>query len=121
MGKPEHLRRPTSFFTSKGDLTSVPRAVDQMRPIVQKAIKEGMWLWDTKFRRWLTPEEFYDLYERHETLNQDWLDSIEIRDPQEGLDAADQQVESIICRRKLFEKRILEYFKNKSKGVQKNT
>ncbi len=47
--------------------------------------------------------------ERYDNLDVNWIKSIEIRDPYEGLEAADQQVQSIVGRRSVFEKRIIEY------------
>jgi hypothetical protein len=54
------------------------------------------------------------MYQRYDNLDWKWLKAMEVLDPYDGLAAADQQVESICERRSVFEKRIIDYWKNKA-------
>jgi len=110
--RPKKPFKPLTGYT--GDFERVARSIDLIKILVKKAVAEDMWLFDPGSKRWFSPEEFMEMYDRYDNLDVKWINSIEIRDPYEGLDAADQQVKSIMDRRSIFEKRIIEYYKTKS-------
>ncbi len=92
----------------------VVRSIDLITVLVKNAITKDLWLFDPASKRWFSPEEFLEMYDRYDNLDVNWIKSIEIRDPYEGLEAADQQVQSIMGRRSVFEKRIIEYYRSRS-------
>jgi hypothetical protein len=73
-----------------------------------------MSVFDPSSERWFTPEEFMELYQRYENLEVKWMKALEIGDPYNRLAAADQQVESICESRSVFEKRNIDYWKDKA-------
>jgi hypothetical protein len=104
--------KPLTGYTR--DYENVFRSIDLITAIYKEALKENMWVFDPSSKRWFTPEEFMELYQRYDHLEMKWMKALEIRDPYDGLAAADQQVESICERRSIFEKRIIDYWKNKA-------
>jgi hypothetical protein len=45
-------------------------------------------VFDPSSKRWFTPEEFRELYQRYDNLDLKWLKAIEVRDPLDVLAAA---------------------------------
>jgi hypothetical protein len=107
--------KPFKLLTGyTGDYENVVGSIDLITAIYKKALIEKMWVFDPSTKRWFTPEEFMDMYQRYDNLDVKWLKAIEVRDPYDGLAAADQQLGSICERRSVFEKRIIDYWKNKA-------
>jgi len=86
---------------------------DLIRTIVNDALKQKMWVFDPASKRWFTPGEFMEVYERYDKLDIAWLDNIQVLDPIEGLEAADQLIQSIMARRTALARRIIDYWKDK--------
>ena len=57
-----------------------------------------------------------DMYERYDNLDANWIKDIQIRYPMEGLEAADTQIESILARKAVLTKKIIEYERSKVKN-----
>lgn len=112
MPRPEKPRLPLLGVTFDGYQEPV-RSITLIKAIVQNAIKSKMWVFDPSVKRWFTPEEFMETYERYDNIDTKWIDNIQVLDPVEGLEAADHQIESIIARRTAFAKRIIEYWKDR--------
>ncbi|WP_397321487.1 hypothetical protein [Pedobacter foliorum] len=91
------------------------RSIDLIRTIFNNAIKERQWIFEPSTKRWFNPEEFLEMYGRYDNIDLKWFEKIEVRDPMEGLEAADMQIESILSRKAILEKRIIEYWKGKSR------
>lgn len=89
------------------------KSTDLIRTIVNDALKQKMWVFDPASKRWFTPGEFMEMYERYDKLDITWLDNIQVLDPVEGLEAADQLIQSIMTRRTALAKRIVDYWKDK--------
>lgn len=113
MPRPEKEKKPLTGYT--GDYLNVARSADLLRVIYKRALSDGLWIYDPSTKRWFNPEEFWEHYQRFDNLDRKWIDGLEIRDPDEGLQAADQQIESILSRKAIFMKRIVDYWKNKTK------
>jgi hypothetical protein len=111
-GRPIKPFKPLTGYT--GNYENTIRSIDLITTIYKQALKEKMWVFDPSSKRWFTPEEFMELYERYDNLDIKWMKALQIRDPYDGLAAADQQVESICERRSVFEKRIIDYWKEKA-------
>lgn len=91
------------------------RSIDLVRSIFNNAIKERQWIFEPSTKRWFNPEEFLEMYGRYDNIDLKWFEKIDVRDPMEGLEAADMQIESILSRKAILEKRIIEYWKGKSR------
>lgn len=89
------------------------KSSDLIRTIVNDALKQKMWVFDPASKRWFTPGEFMEMYERYDKLDIAWLDNIQVLDPIEGLEAADQLIQSIMTRRTALARRIIDYWKDK--------
>ncbi|MBE9599805.1 hypothetical protein [Pedobacter sp. MC2016-24] len=89
------------------------KSSDLIRTIVNDALKQKMWVFDPASKRWFTPGEFMEMYERYDKLDITWLDNIQVLDPIEGLEAADQLIQSIMTRRTALARRIIDYWKDK--------
>lgn len=113
MPRPEKEKKP--LLGHAADFTQSVRSADLLKVIYKRALADGEWIYDPSTKRWFNPEEFWEHYQRFDNLDMKWIDELEIRDPEEGLKAADQQIESILSRKAVFVKRIVDYWKNKTK------
>jgi len=85
-----------------------------LKKLVDEAIYQNKWLFDPVIKRWHTPEDYFEL--RKNTLfdgSKD-LDKIQIRDPMDGVMAADQIIEDTMSRKKILVQRIAEYYQAKA-------
>jgi hypothetical protein len=110
----ERPKKPFKPLKYDGSYEQVVRSIDLITALFKQAVANDMWLFDPASKRWFNPDEFMDMYDRYDNLDVKWIKNIEVRDPYEGLDAADQQVQSIMGRRSIFEKRIIEYYRTRS-------
>lgn len=85
--------------------------------VFNNAVKQGLWLFDPSIKRWFNPDEFMDLYKNYDNLDPKWIEKIEIRDPIEALEAADTQIESILSRKAILTKRVIEYERAKKRNL----
>ena len=111
MPRPEKPRKPLLGYT--GGFTESVRSIDFIKVIVKNALEEKMWVFDPSTKRWFTPGEFMEMYERYDNIDPKWIDNIQVLDPIEGLKAADQQIESLLARRTAFAERIVNYWKDR--------
>lgn len=91
----------------------VVKSIDLIKNIVNDALKQKMWVFDPSTKRWFTPGEFMEVFERQDKLDIHWVDSIQVLDPVEGLEAADLQIQNLMARRAALAKRIVDYWKDK--------
>ena len=112
-GRPEKPFRPLLGYTPNFEQTV--RSIDLIKVVVKKASTEKLWIYDPSAKRWYSPEEFMDMYERYDNLDVKWIKGLEVKDPSEGLKAADDYIENMLSRRRAFEQRIIEYWKGKCK------
>ncbi|ETZ21151.1 hypothetical protein [Pedobacter sp. V48] len=113
--RPQREHKP--LFEYSGKYEQTVRTIDLIRKIFNNALKQRLWVFEPSVKRWFSPEEFMEMYERYDNLDPKWIEKIEVRDPMEGLEAADTQVESILARKAILTKKIIDYerFKQKSK------
>ena len=71
-----------------------------------------LWIFDPAVKRWWNPEEFMEMYERYDNMDPKWFENLQIRDPFEGLDAADVQIKDILDRKAILAKKIVDYWKD---------
>lgn len=113
MGRPPKPFRPLLGYT--GQFDNVARTADLLKVIYKKALAERLWIHDPSTKRWFNPEEFWEQYQRYDNVDRKWIDQLQVMDPMEGLTAADKQIASILERKAIFAKRIIDYWKEKSK------
>ena len=102
-----------------------------LMPIITEALLQKVWLYDKKFGRWYTPEEFtrqfskrfMNIYDQEE-----FLENLILRDPRSGNAAfqkailqktAEYQKELAELTRKgeTFLNRVIDYYKEKNEGI----
>jgi hypothetical protein len=74
-----------------------------------KARENKLWIYSPDNKTWYTPEEFVTVYERYHGQDK-WVQSMQLRDPFEGIEAAYRQMDNLQSRAKVFTKRVLDYF-----------
>jgi len=79
--------------------------------IYEEAKLKKQWIYDPEIKRWQNPEEFLEQQKRISGGLPDRFSKLQVRDPQEGLEAADKQIQSIMERKAILTKRIIEYYK----------
>jgi hypothetical protein len=91
---------------------------DQQRNGVEtmglQASRFGLWVFDTQMKVWHTPEEFIGVYAKA-PYQEGLTRRFKVLDPQEGLVAADLQIQKILDRKQLLSNRVIDYYKNKIK------
>lgn len=112
-GRPKKPFEPLLGYTAT--IRQDIRSSELLKVIYKKALAENRWIYDSKTKRWFTPEEFWEIYQRYDNIDQAWIDALQIRDPGDGLKAADQQIESILSRKAIFAQKIIDYWKAKRK------
>lgn len=96
-------------------------------PIVKEAFAQRLWLFDKDNRRWFTPEEFLEVYQKKQmnnyevaTLNKNLV----IRDPRDGNTAYhkeierrteryQQEIEELRIKGEAFLNKVIEYYQSK--------
>nr|WP_294873641.1 hypothetical protein [uncultured Pedobacter sp.] len=114
--RPQREHRP--LFEYSGKYEQTVRTIDLIRKIFNNALKQRLWVFEPSVKRWFSPEEFMEMYERYDNLDPKWIAKIEVRDPMEGLEAADTQVESILARKAILTKKIIDYERAKQKSME---
>ncbi|MBG6233515.1 hypothetical protein IWX76_000070 [Pedobacter sp. CAN_A7] len=111
-GRPEKPHKPLLGYIPNY-IESGPRSIDLIRIVVNKANAKRLWIFEPKVKRWWTPEEFMSQYERFENLDPKWIENLQVRDPLEGIEAADVQIKSILDRKAILIQKIVDYWKGK--------
>ncbi|RZJ87516.1 MAG: hypothetical protein EOO20_15905 [Chryseobacterium sp.] len=107
-GRPPKIFKPLEGNVDRGYTPSTQELLDV---IVKKAVANEQWIFIPDSKRWFSPEEFMEVHSRYDNLPIAWIEALQVMDPEEGLIAADQQIESILSRKAAFSKKIIEYWK----------
>lgn len=107
-----------------------PRFTD-IYQVIHNAKEAYCWIFNKVSLRWWTPDEFYDEFHEKDFSSikmLSFLEEISIRDPRSGISAAFKQVQSLeekhkqetltlISRIEVFNKKVIEYYQERSKPV----
>ena len=110
-GRPPKISKPLEGYIERG---YTPSTQELLSVIVKKAILHEQWIFIPESKRWFSPEEFMELHIRYDNMPIAWIEALQLMDPEEGLIAADQQIESILSRKAAFAKRIIDYWKSRN-------
>ena len=102
---PQYIDRPPE------DLPGPP--LRNCQSLVREAQQKQFWLYDPKVKAWYSPEEFEDKFGRVVSGDEKWLATIQVRDPQEGIDAGFLQLHNLEIKLKDFASNVIQYFRNK--------
>jgi hypothetical protein len=89
---------------------------DQQRNGVEtmalQATRFDLWIFDTQLKEWYTPEEFTRMFAKA-PYQEGLTRRFKALDVQQGLVAADMQIQKILDKKQLLSNRVIEYYKNK--------
>ena len=68
------------------------------------------WIFDPSTKTWYTPEEFQDKFSKHSGF-EDFFAQCQVRDPQDGAEAAMKQAQQTQDRLTAFVNKVVEYYK----------
>lgn len=94
----------------KNQQQPIPKGMN-CRDLARKAKAEGLWIYDKSVKRWFTPEELVETYERMTAGQEQFLAKMQLRDPLQGIEAAHIQIKDITERLEIFTKKVIEYYK----------
>ena len=93
--KPEYLRKPSTFFVHKNVPDQAQQPLITYLNIYEEAKLKKHWIYDPQIKRWQTPEEFLELEKRYSGGETDRLTRLQVRDPVEGINAGNQQIQEL--------------------------
>ena len=83
---------------------------DAARRKADEAKRKGMWLYDPGYKRWYTPEDFMHIY-TYANATDDFLKTLQIRHPSEGVQAGFTRMMDISSKLEVFTKKVVDYYK----------
>jgi hypothetical protein len=83
---------------------------EDARKIADEAKKKGMWIYDPRFKKWYTPEDFQHIF-HYANASKEFLSGLQIRHPSEGIQAGFKRLMEIQNKLQLFAKTVMEYYK----------
>lgn len=94
----------------KRTTVQAPKGIN-CKDLALQAKEKRLWIYDKAVKRWLTPEELVNTYERITSGQEQLLDKMELRDPVQGIEAAHIQIKDLSERLEILTKRVIEYYK----------
>ncbi|WP_374949605.1 hypothetical protein [Mucilaginibacter sp.] len=82
--------------------------------LAERARKEKKWLFDTGFKKWYSPDEFYNTFSQAQYSLITYLQGVKLRDPFEGIEAANQEICKLQKNVEGFTARVLTYYREKA-------
>lgn len=76
-----------------------------------EAKSKGMCLYDPQYHRWYSPEEFIHSFGNAFNDLTEFFNRIQVRDPVDGINVANQRITNLLKQLEIFTKRVLEYFR----------
>jgi hypothetical protein len=110
--KPEHLRKPSTFFVHKNNNSQPQQPSISYLSIYEEAKLKKHWIYDPEIKRWQSPEEFLELVQRYSGDETNRLGRLEIKDPMQGIEASYIQLQNLKERMEIFVKRVINYYKD---------
>lgn len=83
---------------------------ENARKLAQDAKNKGMWLYDPGYKKWYSPEDFMHIY-NFANADDDYLKTLQIKHPQEGIQAGFKKLDDIQARLREFSKAVIEYYR----------
>ncbi|MEO6639529.1 MAG: hypothetical protein ABIN25_14715 [Ginsengibacter sp.] len=85
---------------------------EEAKKIAEEAKRKGMWLYDPQYKKWYSPEDFRHIF-TYANTTLDFLKAIQIRHPEEGMEAGFKTISLLQAKLQQFSKAILEYYKKR--------
>ncbi|MDB5191332.1 MAG: hypothetical protein JWQ96_895 [Segetibacter sp.] len=63
--------------------------------MVNEAKNKGHWIYEPSYKHWYTPEHFKHIYKTYLYAKEDFLNSLQIRNPLEGIEAGFKRLEDM--------------------------
>jgi hypothetical protein len=82
---------------------------EKAKQIADEAEKRGHWLYDPGYRKWYSPEEFKHIFSCA-NANDDFLNAVQIRHPNEGIEAGFKKLNELGERLRIFSLKVVEYY-----------
>ncbi|MDB5250680.1 MAG: hypothetical protein JWQ40_5074 [Segetibacter sp.] len=83
---------------------------EEARKIADEAKRQGKWLYDPSHKWWYSPEDFKHIF-HYATPNQQFLKGLQIRHPNEGIQAGFQRLTQIQAKLQAFTNAVMDYYK----------
>jgi hypothetical protein len=83
---------------------------DNARKLADEAKRKRMWLYDPGYKKWYSPEDFIHIY-TFVDAKQDFLNTLQIKHPAEGVQAGFKKLTDLQLRVQEFSKAVMEYYR----------
>ncbi|GEO11538.1 hypothetical protein SAE01_40340 [Segetibacter aerophilus] len=80
------------------------------RKLADEAKSKGMWLYDPSYRWWYSPEDFKHIFQ-YANASEEFLKGLQIRHPNEGIQAGFLQLNKLHTKLQVFTKRVVDYYR----------
>jgi hypothetical protein len=81
--------------------------------LVREGKQKQFWLFDPNTKAWYSPEEFEEKFGRVVYGDEKWLQTIQVRDPQEGIDAGYLRLKDLEIKLKDLTIKVIHYYRQK--------
>jgi hypothetical protein len=78
--------------------------------IANEAKRRGMWIYSPSYKRWYSPEDFKHIF-YYANAPEAFLKQLQIRHPNEGIDAGFKRLTDTQIKLQLFIKAVMDYYK----------
>ena len=83
---------------------------DAASKIADEAKRKGMWLYDSVYKKWYSPEDFKHIF-HYANANDKLLQRLQIRHPSEGIQAGFQRLTETQSKLQAFINLVIAYYK----------
>jgi hypothetical protein len=83
---------------------------ERAKKMAEEARRKRMWLYDPKYKRWYSPEDFEHIFS-YANATDEFLETLQVRHPAEGIAAGFKQLAQLQTRLQAFCKTVMEYYK----------
>ena len=83
---------------------------DSARKIADEAKSKGLWLYNPEYKKWYSPEDFKHIF-HYANASDEFLKGLQIRHPNEGIQAGFQRLTDTQSKLHAFIKLVLKYYK----------
>lgn len=80
------------------------------RRIAHEAKRRGMWIYDPRYKKWYSPEDFQHIF-HYANTDEEFLKGLQIRHPSEGIQAGFQRLTELQNKLHAFARMVIEYYK----------
>lgn len=86
----------------------------EAKKLAEEAKRQGKWLYDPSYRKWYSPEDFEHIF-CYANASDEFLKQLQIKDPDEGINAGFHQLVELQNRVQIFVLRVKEYYSKNRK------